>query len=279
MNLALALAGVDATLFDAARMTASAAALATAISSAAGVPAAAVFIRRVRDVSNPAAPVVLYINPQYAGDDFPARRRRLQQRRLAGAASVAVDAQILQANNNDAATLSAKLAGGTTFASVVQGALASSPLAGAQVAASVQPYPGAGGGIPTAGGTASVSLTAGAAAGAVFVLISCAVFLYRAKRHRDAAVAPEAAPKAASTAAPAAAPATQAPQLPAAVDGQDWRTFNRVFLTAADMDFLVALGALDADGKRVGARRATAEARARFSTIVVEKLIAFGVLL
>ena len=34
--------------------------------------------------------------------------------------------------------------------------------------------------------------------------------------------------------------------------GLDWRSFNREFLTGADMDFLVALGALDADGKRVG---------------------------
>ena len=330
MNLALALAGVDATLFDAAHEAASTAALSAAISAATGVPAAAVSVRRVRDVSNPAAPVVLYINPQYAGDAFPARRR-LQQRRLpGGAATVSVDAQILQANNSDAAALSAKLASGTTFASIVQGALTGSPFAGAQVAASVQPYPVAGSGAPAASGAAGATLAVGAAAGAVIVLIAGAVFMYRAKRLRDTAVAPEADPgsaaaaaaaapqlpavakrgraaavapgaaseasaapaaaaaAAAATAAAAAASTTAAavvetaalaPQLPAAVDGQEWRTFNRVYLTVADMDFLVALGALDADGKRVGARRATAEARARFSAIVLEKLIAFGVLL
>ena len=319
MNLALLLAGVNVTLFDTAHEAASSAALSAAISAAAGVPAAAVSVRRVRDVSDPAVPVILYINPQHAGDAFPARRR-LQQRRVSGAATVSVDAQILQTNNSGAAALSTKLASGTTFASIVQGALAGSRLAGVQVAASVQPYPGAGNGAPAAVGAAGATLTVGAAAGVVIVLIAGAAFMIRAKRRRAAAVAPDAAPGAAAAAA-AAMPAVErhshaatvapkaaaasaaataaaaaatgaaaaaaaaaetaalAPQLPAAVDGQEWRTFNRVYLTISDMDFLVALGALDADGKRVGARRTTAEARARFSAIVLEKLIAFGVLL
>jgi hypothetical protein len=60
--------------------------------------------------------------------------------------------------------------------------------------------------------------------------------------------------------------------------GLDWRSFNREFLTGADMDFLVALGALDADGKRVpGAVKMSADVRTRFSPVVLGRLVAFGV--
>lgn len=289
------LSDVDAVLFDTAHEAATAAALAAAISAAANVPATAVSVRRVRDVTNPAAPIVLYVNPQFAGDAFPARRRlllqhgkkydgsppaprwpparRLQQeerRRLPATATVSVDAQILQASNVAAAALSASLASGVSFVTNVQGALAGSPLAGAQVAASVQPYYPTGAAGPGSSSGAA-SLAAGTAAGVVIVLVASAIFVYRTKRCRAAAaVAPEAAPDAG---------AMPTPKLPAAVDGQDWRTFNRAYLTGADMDYLVALGALDEDGKRVGARRANAEARARFSVVVLEKLVAFGVLL
>jgi hypothetical protein len=75
----------------------------------------------------------------------------------------------------------------------------------------------------------------------------------------------------------AAAPTVFSP--PAAVDGQNWRSFKRAHLSGADEDFLVELGALDADGNRIGAIHTTAVARVRFSTFVLEKLIAFGVLL
>jgi len=61
------------------------------------------------------------------------------------------------------------------------------------------------------------------------------------------------------------------------IEGQDWRSFNREFLTGADMDFLVALGALDADGKRVNVVNMSADVRTRFSPVVLGRLVAFGV--
>ena len=44
------------------------------------------------------------------------------------------------------------------------------------------------------------------------------------------------------------------------------------------MDFLVALGALDADGKHVGAVHMSADVRTHFSPDVLGRLVAFGVL-
>ena len=61
------------------------------------------------------------------------------------------------------------------------------------------------------------------------------------------------------------------------VEGQDWRTFSRSFLTDADMDFLEALGALDEDGKRICTIRMSADVRTRFSHVVLDRLVAFGV--
>jgi hypothetical protein len=61
------------------------------------------------------------------------------------------------------------------------------------------------------------------------------------------------------------------------IEGQDWRSFNREFLTGADMDFLVALGALDADGKHVNVVKMSADVRTRFSPAVLDRLVAFGV--
>lgn len=62
------------------------------------------------------------------------------------------------------------------------------------------------------------------------------------------------------------------------VEGQDWRTFNRTFLTDADMDFLESLGVVDKDGKRICTVRMSADVHARFSHVVLDRLVAFGVL-
>ena len=250
-------------LFDAAHIRATAAALVNAISLSAIVPAAAVSIRRVRDMSDPATPVVLYVNPQFAGDAFPARRR-MQQRRVSGTAFISVDAQIMQTSTKAAAALSATLAGGGFFAGSVQNVLASSPLAGAQVVLSVEPYLGTNDGA-SATGVTSLAAAAGASAGIFMLVVAGGIFVYRAKRHHAAAVVP-AAPEATDS---------LAPRLSA---GQNWRSFNREFLTSVDMDFLVALGALDADGKRVGTVKMSAEVRTRFSPVVLDRLVSFGVL-
>jgi hypothetical protein len=61
------------------------------------------------------------------------------------------------------------------------------------------------------------------------------------------------------------------------IEGQDWRFFNRKFLTGAGMDFLVALGTLDADGKHIGAVKMSADVRTHFSHVVLDWLVTFGV--
>ena len=206
MDLALALGGVDVTLFDSAHQASTTASLSSALAAAANVPAATVSIRRVRDMSNAAAPIVLYVNPQFAGDSFPARRLQ-PARRLAIAALVSVDAQIQQASNSAAAALSTTLATGS-FAADVKVALINSPLASAQVAAFVQPYPGTGGAAASASGapTGSSALVAGAAAAAIVVLTVGGLAFYRGKRRRSALVAP-----APSVEPSAAMPAASAP--------------------------------------------------------------------
>jgi hypothetical protein len=174
-------------------------------------------VRRVRDVSVPAAPVVLYINPQFAGDAFSQRRLRLlapqQARRLpTGAGFISVDAQILLASNGAAASLTSQLAAAPLAAGVAQ-ALQGSSLAGAQVVVSVQPFPAAGGSgaevSPAASPLQQVSGAAGAgAAGGVLLLGVCAALYFRSVRRRDAVVSSASA--AADTSAPIAAAAASA---------------------------------------------------------------------
>ena len=185
------------------------------------MPATLVAVRRVRDVSVPTAPVVLYLNPQFAGDAFPQRRRRLlapqQARRLPlGAGFVSVDAQILQASNAAAASLTLQLAAAPLAAGVAQ-ALQGSSLAGVQVAASVQPFPASGGSsgavaIPAASAVQQGSGAVGAgAAGGVLILFGVSAMLYYRAMRRTGAVAPSdvaAASNSASTSAAAAAAAT-----------------------------------------------------------------------
>jgi len=179
------------------------------------VPATLVAVRRVRDVSAPAAPVLLYINPLFADDAFPQRRRRLlapqQARRLPSSpGSVSVDVQILQASTGAAASLTSQLAAAPLAAGVAH-ALQGSSLAGAQVAASVQPFPAAGGAaLPAASQVQQGSGAAGAgAAGGVLLLFGvCAALYYRAVRRRGA-VAPS-APVAAVNSTPTDATAAAA---------------------------------------------------------------------
>ena len=244
-------------------------------------------------MSSPAAPAVLYINPQFAGDSFASRRLQPQQpRQLSGSgATIAVDVQILLASTSAATALSISLANAPALlATGVASSLWSqgSPLAGLQITVTVEPYSDSAlvaASSPNA--SASPALAAGAAVAAIaaLALAACCLFYYRATHRRAASVAPAADGAGIDSRAsmlpqppPKQRPEAAALQLHTVIEGQDWRSFNREFLTGADMDFLVALGALDADGKRVGAVTMSADVRARFSTAVLDRLVAFGVL-
>ena len=203
----LLLGGVDLALFDAAHAVATAATLTSALAAAASVPTSLVAVRRLRDVSGAAGaqPAVLYMNPQFAGDAFPARRRRrLQQlpaslapapvpapRRLPPSGFVSADVQILQATNAAAATMSAALAAGT-LAADVRAALAGTAFAGAQVTVAVQPYPGSAGINGGSSGTTNMPLALATGVGAAsFAAFAAAGYAcYRFVRPRAAAVAP-----------------------------------------------------------------------------------------
>ena len=207
MLLTLLLGGVDLSLFDAAHAMATAATLTSALATAASVPASLVAVRRLRDVSGAAGaqPAVLYINPQFAGDAFPARRRRrlLQlpasltpapvrvSRRLPPSGFVSADVQILQATNAAAAAMSAALAAGA-LAADVRAALAGTALAGAQVTVAVQPYPGSAGINGGSSGTTNMPLALATGVGAAcFAAFAAAGYAcYRFVRPRAAAVAP-----------------------------------------------------------------------------------------
>ena len=285
MDFSLALGGIDLTLFDSANQASALVSLTTAISVAAGAAPAAVAIRRVRDVTFPLTPVVIFLNPQFAGDSFSLRRLQ-RQRQLSGSGSVSVDAQILFTDNGAATALRASLAAApAALAAGVASSLANqgSPLAVARVSVSVQPYTSAS--VPASSGApSSVVLAAVSAAAAIVALASGYVLYFRAVRNRNASVEPAddsdigARIRALPQPPPKQRSEAAALQLRTVTEGQDWRSFNREFLTGADMDFLVALGALDADGKRIGAVETSADVRARFSTVVLDRLVAFGVL-
>ena len=129
----------------------------------------------------------------------------------------------------------------------------------------------------------SVTLAAGVAAAVIVVLAAGCILYLRAVHNHSASVKPTVdsnigdRTSALPQPPPKQRPEAAALQLRTVLEGQDWRSFNREFLTGADMDFLVALGALDADGKRIGAVKMSADVRARFSPVVLDRLVVFGV--
>ena len=113
-------------------------ALSIAVASAAGVASNLVTVRRVRDISNPSSPIMIWTNPQFAGDVFPARRR------LSALGSVSFDSQITLTSNSAASSMSASLSSTSSkLASDVKTSLVNqgSPLSSAKIEASVQAYP------------------------------------------------------------------------------------------------------------------------------------------
>ena len=189
VNIALLLSSVDPSLFRGAQQAATLVALTTAMSLATGIDAASIAVRRMRDITYPLAPVVVFVNPNFAGDEFPARRRL-----GSGAGIVSVDVQLQLANNGAAAALATRLASASlTLAESVRGALLAqgsaqgTALGDATIAATVQPYENT---AARANGAAA-SIAPGAAAGAVIVLalLAAGVYYYARVVRRRAAVA------------------------------------------------------------------------------------------
>lgn len=193
INIGLFLAGIDLDLFDATHEAAVVSALIAALAAAANVQAASVAVRRVRDVSDPAAPVLLFANPLFSSDTY-ARRLRLEARRLL-VGSVAVDLQIVVASSAAAASLGASLAAGPlSLAADIAASLSNqgSPLAATtQLTATVQSYPNFSVGAAPVN-AAPPPLSGAVAAGAVVatcVVVAFAVMLGRMLLRRSQAVA------------------------------------------------------------------------------------------
>jgi hypothetical protein len=199
IDIGLALSGIDLSLFDNVRKASSANNLSAAVALAARVPAASVTVRRVRDVSDPAAPVVIYSsssssNPLSSSDAYMQRRRRLRS------GSVQVDLQILLPSTAAASALGAALAAAPQLlAASIAEALSSqgSPLAASLlVTATVQAFPNAG---ATASTSSAPPFPAVAAVAAVIIafgaIVLITVWIGRnsyLRRRREVSVAPEA---------------------------------------------------------------------------------------
>jgi mucin-19 len=143
VNVAFSLGNVQLSLFTSnTDQSSTLSSLATAVSAAAGVQPSFVSIRRIRDMTFPLTPVVIWINPQFAGDVFPARRR-LQGSSSSTTGSVGVDVQINVPNIAAASTLSSTLASSSTkLATDVYQSLVTqgSPLSSATISAKVEVF-------------------------------------------------------------------------------------------------------------------------------------------
>jgi hypothetical protein len=173
--------------------------LATAVSSAAGVAPSFVSTRRIRDVTFPLTPSVIWTNPDFAGDVF-------LQRRLQGGpssiGSVSIDIQIKVLTTASASTLSSTLASSTSkLATDISQSLLNqgSPLSTATFSVTVEPFTGSSGnvGVLTTGNT-SPPLTQSLleialpsfVTGALFSAFIC-VTCYFYKRRSSSAITPE----------------------------------------------------------------------------------------
>jgi len=200
VNVALSLKNVQLSLFtNNDQLTTTLLSLATAVSSAVGVAPSFVSTRRIRDVTFPLTPSVIWTNPDFAGDVF-------LQRRLQGGpssiGSVSIDIQIKVLTTTSASTLSSTLASSISkLATDISQSLLNqgSPLSTATFSVTVEPFTGSSGnvGVLTAGNTSpplTQSLLEVAlpsfVTGALFSAFIC-VTCYFYKRRSSSAIAPE----------------------------------------------------------------------------------------
>lgn len=139
VNLEFSLSNVQISLFLSNELSLTFFSFAKAISFSIGVSPSSVSFRRIRDISFPLTPSVIWLNPAYAGDVFPFQRR-LQE---STTGIISVDVQINVVSTAVASKLSSTLA--TSIAKVVADVSQSlinqgSPLATAQISASVEPF-------------------------------------------------------------------------------------------------------------------------------------------
>jgi serine/threonine protein kinase len=168
-----------------------------AVAGAVGAAPSVVAVRRVRDVTYPLTPALVFLNPDFAGDSFPTPtpqvqlRRQLQRRRLSGTGAISLDVRVTLGSLASAASLSSALAAASStlaakMASTLAAAGWAAPTTAAQITVAVQPFPyiaAAASGAPAE--ALPVPLVAGAAAAAV-VAVVVGVLLVRRLRARAA---------------------------------------------------------------------------------------------
>jgi hypothetical protein len=191
VNVAFSLGNVQLSLFTSnSDQSSTLSSLATAVSAAAGVQPSFVSIRRIRDMTFPLSPIVIWINPQHAGDVFPARRQLQGGSLSSTTGSVGVDVQINVQNVAAASSLSSTLASSSTKLAidvyqslVTQG----SPLSSATISAKVEVFI-----VPTSSGdigkTSDNSLTAYQASLATVVVIAVIAIGFMHYKHRKTSV-------------------------------------------------------------------------------------------
>ena len=191
VNVAFSLGNVQLSLFTSnTDQSSTLSSLATAVSAAAGVQPSFVSIRRIRDMTFPLSPIVIWINPQHAGDVFPARRQLQGGSLSSSTGSVGVDVQINVQNIAAASTLSSTLASSSTKLAidvyqslVTQG----SPLSSATISAKVEVFI-----VPTSSGdigkASDNSLTAYQASLATVVVIAVIAIGFMHYKHRKTSV-------------------------------------------------------------------------------------------
>jgi hypothetical protein len=142
VNIAFSLGNVQLSLFTSnADQSTSISSFSIAISAASSVASGSVSIRRIRDMTDTLLPVVIWINPQFAGDVFPSRRR-LQGGTLS-TGSIEIDAQISVTNTDAASKLRSTLASSSSkLATDIHQSLLTqgSPLSSATISAKVEVY-------------------------------------------------------------------------------------------------------------------------------------------
>lgn len=141
VNLVISMKNVQLSLFSINnQLTNTLSFLKNAIASAVGVAPPFVSIRRIRDMTFPLTPSLVWTNPLFAGDAFP-DRRRLQGGPLSG--SVSIDIQIRVLTTVTASKLSATLLSSTTkletdiSQSLINQGL---PISTAQFSVTVEPF-------------------------------------------------------------------------------------------------------------------------------------------
>jgi hypothetical protein len=140
VNIVILLKNIQLSLFTSNdQLSTTLTSLTIAVSSTVDVFPSLISFRRIRDMTISSIPSVIYVNPQFAGDMFPARR--LQVSSTTG--SVSIDIQIQVRTTLIASTLSERLSSVTDkLATDIQQSLMKqgSPLSSGQITVTIEPF-------------------------------------------------------------------------------------------------------------------------------------------